>query len=453
MVSVISKPFSSIDIPRLCRWVFAVHLLPLAVLIVKTAPWMTGDSRRYIALSESLARGHGFGLGDNATYEPAVFEPEGWRLPGYPLFIAASRFVAGGNDWGIVLIQSALFLASVWLVYKTAVRVFGALTGLIFLVFSAAYPFVAYSAGQISPEAPVIFLVSLAFFLLSDPTTWRVALAAFLIGLSAYFRPNLLLLNFALAAALVLMSRHNYRKALLMALIAVILAFPWAARNYWLFGKFTPGPVIKGSGTVLLLATWQSRVSIPSLVEYGMNGNFTSEAKSSGMIDQVSSLNRQLGVPENTLFVSPEAYPGNQAKLKADELFADTAIANIKNYPLAYLKSCLINSLRMWFSAYFPERIPAVIRYGLLAEGVLVLVMGLGGIFVTMREGDQLQKPALILFIMMFLYFSATLCWLHTEARYTIPVRLLLLLFAAQFASKLVGKLMKRVQIYLTNNG
>ena len=99
-------------------------------------------------------------------------------MPGYPIFIAASRFITGYNNIGIVLIQAALFLASVWFVYKVAIRVFGELTGFIFLVFSAVYPFVAYSAGQLSPEMPVVFLVSLAFFLLSDPTNRRVALAA-----------------------------------------------------------------------------------------------------------------------------------------------------------------------------------------------------------------------------------------------------------------------------------
>src|SRR5262249_38776197 len=162
----------------------------------------------------------------------------------------------------------------------------------------------------LSPETPAVFSVSLAFFLLSDLTTRRVALAALLIGLSAYVRPNLLPLNFSLAAALILMSRHNYRKALLLIAISIILSFPSAMRNYRLFGVFTPLPAIKGSGFSLLLATWQSRVSIPSLIEYGMNGNLTSEVRSSGMADQISSLNRRLGVPENTLFITPESYPG-----------------------------------------------------------------------------------------------------------------------------------------------
>src|SRR5215510_1840210 len=431
-LSITPRYFSSAAISRLRWWAFAIHLPPLALLIMKTAPWMTADSGRYIALSESLAQGRGFGLGDGASYEP-----EGWRLPGYPAFIALSRVVAGGGDWGIVLIQSALFLASVWLVYKVAVRAFGELTGLIFLVFSAGYPFVAYSAGQISPETPVVFLISLAFFLLSDPTARRVALAAALVGVSAYFRPNLLPLNFALAAALVLVDRRNYRKALLMCAVSMVVAFPWAARNYWVFGKFTPLPVIKGSGVSLLLASWQSRISTPTLIEYGTKGNFTTEARLSGMSDQISGLNRRLGVPETTIIVSPEAYPGNEIKLKSDALFAEAAINNIKSYPIEYLKSSLINSLRMWFSAYLPESIPAGIRYALLAEGILVLILGLGEVFFAIFRGGEGRKLVVVLFVMIFLYFSATLCWLHTEARYTIPARLPLLLFAARFVSRL----------------
>src|SRR5262249_561065 len=166
-----------------------------------------------------------------------------------------------------------------------------------------------------------------------------------------------------------------------------------------------------------------------------MNGNLTSEVRSSGMADQISSLNRRLGVPQNTLFITPESYPGNQVKQKADALFTETAFANIKNYPVEYLKSCFINALRMWFSAYFPGRIPSVIRYGLLAEGILAMIMGLGGVFITLRGLDEPQKLVLMLFTMTFLYFSLTLCWLHTKARYTIPARLTLLLFAARFVS------------------
>jgi 4-amino-4-deoxy-L-arabinose transferase-like glycosyltransferase len=391
---------------------------------------MTSDSGRFIALSESLTQRREFGL-----VEESVYEPEGWRLPGYPLFIALSRMIAGGSNWGIVVAQSALFLASVWMIYKVAGRIFGAWTGFCFLTLSLIYPFVAYNVGQISAEIPVVFFVSLAFYALSEPTTARVAVAAASVALSAYFRPNLSLLNVALAVGLLWLDRRNYRKALIMIAIAVVIAMPWAVRNYRVFGVFSPMPIIKGSGTSLLLATWQSRVSTRSLIEYGMTGNFTEETQRLGMADQIRNLNREIGVPEDSVMVSPEHYIGNRTKLIADAVFTKAALSNIKNFPGAYLKGCLTNAFRMWFSAFFPKRAPALVGFGLLALGVLVLIFGLCGAAISIRDTTRQKRPALIFFLVIFLYFTSTLCWMHTEARYTIPARLILVLFAARFIS------------------
>lgn len=422
------------------RWLLLLHLLPLAALLIKTSPWITGDSARYLALAESISSGHGFSLENNG-----LFEPEGWRMPGYPLFIAICRAVTGGNNWGIVVGQSILFLLSVWLVWKVTTRVFGELTGLLFLLLSAGYPFVAYSAGQISPEIPCVFLLSLAFFLLSRGSAGDVALAALLIALSAYFRPNLLPLNAALMLAILISDSRAYKRVLIVAIVLVTTVTPWAVRNYSQFNVLTPLPVIRSTGNSLLLATWQSRISARSLIEYGMKGNITPEMATSGMLEQVGNLNRQIGVPESTVFVSPEAYPTNESKLKADTLFTQAALSNIRSWPLTYLKSSAVNALRMWFSANLPGNIPPLIRFGLIAEGALILILGVAGAVQALLKANQTSKPVIYSCVAMLLYFSLTLCWLHTEARYTIPARLFLLMFAAYFISSIYSFLQSRL--------
>lgn len=433
MNSNISQNLSPVNLCRICWGLLALHLLPLSFLLMKTNPWMTGDSGRYLALAESLLLGRGFGFENEGS-----MEPEGWRMPGYPLFIAVCRFVAGGSYLGVVVGQSALFLISVWLVWKIATRTFGELTGLFFLLLSTIYPFVAYSAGQISAEMPVVFLISMVFFLLLEPSLWRVALAALLIGSSAYFRPNLMILTLAIAAAITLADRRNYQKALLMLGIATIVAVPWAIRNYSVFGTFTPMPVFKGTGTSLLLATWQSKISAPSLIKYGMRGEVTPEVAMSGMIEQIRVLNRQIGVPENTVFVTLESYPNNQQKMKAEIVLTHAALSNIRSWPITYLRSSAINTVRMWFSANLPEDIPSWIRFGLRAEGVLIFLLGLGGVGKAVLRTSNAQKLMVFCCAALFLYFSLTLCWLHTEARYTIPARLLFLMFAAYFVAFLL---------------
>lgn len=403
---------------------FALHAFVITAIIVKSSPWLTGDSLRYLALADSLRNGIGFGL--NAG---GIYEPEGWRMPGYPALIAICQMTLGLNRAALVTVQGLLVLASVGMVYLLASKCFGKCAALIFLVLSSIYPFIAHSAVQISAEAPALFFVSLAYYSLSSPKTWRFAFAGLAIGLASYFRPNLLFLSIAVAGAIVMASRRAFPKACILVIAAGLTVLPWAIRNHVVFHHFTPTPAIKGSGTSLLLATWQSRVSVDSLVNYGMRGRVTAELRDSGMLDQISALNRRIGMPEDTVFITPEAYPGNAKKQEADRLFTETALDNIKKWPLTYLLSSTINMARMWFSAYL-SGFPPLIRAAFLVEGVVVLLAGVLGGWKALRHCNAEHRTVIYAIVGGLLYFTLTLCWLHTEARYTIPIRLLLLALA-----------------------
>ena len=405
---------------------FAVHALVLLALVLNTKPWLTGDSERYLALADALSREHVYGLGSGAA-----FEPEGLRLPGYPLFIMACQALFHDSDASVILVQCLLFLISVWLVWRVALETLGQRAGLAFLVLSAVYPFVAFSACQISPEMPTVFLLALAFFLLLRRTRTGFAGVGASLAAAVYFRPNLLLLSPALALACVLAGRRLWRKALLMLVVSGLLVLPWAIHNKTTFGVFTPTSVVRGSGISLFMATWQSRVSVRSLIEYGMAGNAPQELESSGMMEQVRAVNQQVGVPADTVFVNMEVYPDNEKRMKAERLFTQTALANIRDWPGTYLLSSMKNMLRIWFSAYLPESLPAPVRLGLVLLGLLVLLLGICGVVLALRHEQGPSRLIVFAAVGALLYFTFTLCWLHTEARYTIPIRLILLVFAA----------------------
>jgi 4-amino-4-deoxy-L-arabinose transferase-like glycosyltransferase len=406
---------------------FALHVVVLIALVIKTRPWMTGDSERYIALAASLGDGRGFSLGTGAA-----FEAEGIRMPGYPFLIYVCDALLGGAR-GLVVFQCLLLLASVWMVWRVALRTFGRVTGIIFLALSSIYPFVAYSACQISPEMPTVFLTSAIFFLLLRTTWTRFALAGILIGLAAYFRPNILLLGVFLIPACVLAERRLFLKAVLMLITSGLAMFPWAIRNYTTFGVFTPVTVYRGTGVSLFMATWQNKIPVRVLVNYGMRGHEATELEQSGMLPQARAVNEQIGVPPETIFVTMESFPGNDKKALADQLYTRAAIANIKAWPLTYLRGSLTNMARMWFSAYLPESLPSIVRLGLVVEGALVLLLALIGTTLAIKRAREDVHLRLIVFaaVSLFLYFTLTLCWLHTEARYTIPARLILLMLAA----------------------
>lgn len=426
---------------RLLVWaLFATHALILLAIVVKTKPWLTGDSPRYLALADSLTSGRGFGL-----IAGAVFEAEGMRMPGYPLFIALCYACFGHNVLGVVVAQALLFLLSVWLVYRISKEAFGYFTSICFLVLSAFYPFVAYSAAQVSPEIPTVFLTTLALFLLLKPTWIRFAGAGAAVAAATYMRPNMLLLGVALAAASLVASRRLILKGLLMLLMSALLVLPWAIHNYNTFGVFTPTTVFRGTGLSLFLATWQSKVSVPSLVSYGMRGEVTPELANSGMLKQVHEVNKEIGVPPETVFVTLDAFPGNEKKALADKAFMCAALSNMRAWPLTYLRSSATNTLRMWFSAHLPETWPSLVRLALLFEGMLVLLLGLAGaLLAALRSRDE-KRLIVAASVSLFLYFTFTLCWLHTEARYTIPARLVLVMFAAYALSRLLAVKVGRV--------
>lgn len=404
----------------------AIHFTMLAIIIWKSSPWITGDSGRYLVLATSLTSGEGFGI---ATING--FEPEGMRAPGYSIFILIVRSVAGNSDFSIILFQSLMYLALIWLVWKICRQIFNDECAMIFLLISALYPFLMYSAGQISPEIPTAFLLASAVWLLLKPSFGRVLGAAALIAVAAYFRPNLIFLDAVLLTALFIKNIRDWRKPLLVLVTTIIIVAPFAARNYIVFGKSTPLPVIRGTGNSLMLTYWMTKISINSLVKYGMYGEVTPEVKDSGMVEQIAEINRKVGVPENTLFVTLESYPTNETKMKADELLGEYAVRNIAASPFAYLKTVAKNSVRMWFTSELPDEYSLKLKLALWINGIAFALLGACGVVMAFLKRNENNRLIITFLSGVFLYFIATLSWLHTEARYTITARAFLLMFAA----------------------
>jgi hypothetical protein len=156
----------------------------------------------------------------------------------------------------------------------------------------------------------------------------------------------------------------------------------------------------------------------------------------------------QIDVPLDTPCVNMGNYPDNDKRRRAEKLFTTAAISNVKSWPGTYLLSSVRNMFRMWFSAYLPERFSPLMRLALVLEGLLALVLGIMGCALALRRVHGPHRLLVFASVGALLYFMGTLCWFHTEARYTIPVRLVLLSFAAYalknvlelFAARMTGR-------------
>lgn len=407
------------------------QIILLTQAIVKGKPWLTGDSPVYINLAHSMINGIGYGRMCQAGF---VIEPT--RLPGYPGFIGLLFAVFGDNNLWIILAQSVLYLAAVYFTYKIAIKIFGKGTAIVFLSFSSIYPFIPYAVAQISPEIPSLFFITAGLYFLSNPKILNLILSAVSLSVAAYIRPNLILLGFFISFFCLIFSKENRKNYLVIPVIVFILFLPWAIRNYYTFGKFTPTAVVSGVGVSFFVSSWEGLISPRTITEFNDKGTFNDEARSSGFASQLEGITnkvRECCPDDNDAVATSVANCDSLAKVTVieNEMFR-LGIENIKAHPMEYLWNCFKNMFRMWFTYYGFADYPIYIKFPLILLGVLALLLGICGIIFTIT-GNQLNlgNPLLISLLVTIFYFPATLSLLNTQARYTIPARLLLLLFAS----------------------
>lgn len=407
------------------------HLVVIAVISQNLDSHLTGDSARYLKLADNLRESGRFGLDVGHG-----FESEGWRQPGYPIFLALCSLVHPSLG-GVLFAQACLYLITVSALFSVLQRASGIRAGLVFLAISAAYPFVAYSACVLSTEILASFLIVMGFYCFSRQSCLNLAVAGVFLGIAVYVRPNLLLLPIVFSAAVILAKPKAYRNALIILASAFLSVLPWAVRNQIVFGRFSPLPAIQGTGVVLLLGTWEARVSTQSLNAYGNLGLINDELQRSGLPGQIAELNRKVGMPPNTIFTSLENYPKNDAKRRIDVLFSRAAIENMRAWPLDYLRDRFGHLIRVWYPFYLPQNIPTPVRFFIwIITGTVTILGFIGAILFYRGVSDRQMSIAMIGFL---LYFEMSLAFFHTEARMTVPARLILLGLAGFAIEDLLG--------------
>lgn len=214
--------------------VVAVHRVDADRAVVRDTPTYVDPAR---ALVED-------GAYDRA---PGSDTPEFVRTPGYPVFIAAVRLVAGDSEVVLLVVQAALSSLSVLLAILLARRLTGS-AGIALAVglMLALDPVHAILAGTIVTEALATVLVTLTAYclarLVEEGLSGRwAALSALALVAATYVRPTTyyfpLVLAAVLAGALLRNADHDRRRALARATAAlvvpcVVILGAWNLRNH-----------------------------------------------------------------------------------------------------------------------------------------------------------------------------------------------------------------------------
>ncbi len=245
-------------VPRRPAYVItAIFLLALALRLPFSlfCPWSSGDSSGYQQIALNLIAGHGFSWSTSPPFEPNLY-----RTPVYPLFLAGVYSIFGPGARAVYLLQAAIGSIVCCLTYATARQFWNGHTASVAALLCCTDLFAAYYVGNILTETLFTLFMSCAIFLLARAyqTGQRqtMALTGALLGLAALCRPESAIFPLFAAATLVWVSSSR-RMSLCLGLVlvgcAVLAAVPWLGRNW----RVTDGMVFlvnRGPG----VSFWQS---------------------------------------------------------------------------------------------------------------------------------------------------------------------------------------------------
>ncbi len=192
------------------------------------------DPDNYLPLARSLAAGDGFVLKGR---------PTAYRPPLYPMLLAPSIAIAGGNlTWGIALLHLGLGAGTVWLT-GSAARSWGlSLSRSRFAALvTACDPVLVWQSRSVMTETPTAFLLAAALAALGVRGRLGLVLGGLGLGLSALCRPSMLAgAALSILAAFVVKPGDRAARLLrggLLATTIVVVLTPWMIRNLLVFGE------------------------------------------------------------------------------------------------------------------------------------------------------------------------------------------------------------------------
>lgn len=397
----------------------------LAVWISR--PWVTNDSVVYLGLASSLAHEGAYGAMTAEGFLPDVLRP-----PGYPIILWILHHVLALPLWAISIIQVGLLWICLLLAQRMLER-FG-IEPSPMLALAAVYPFPAVYSADIMTEAWATLAVTgiAALLVLGDRRRAHWFVSGLIAGFAILLRADMLLLPLLLAGLAIWQTlgerkSSQFISAVLPLLGSLLILSPYMAWNAAHFGQAKPVPLAGALGNSLHLATWQPVLPLADL-DALYDGQVTARAEAAGLADEVRAMNRSIGAPELTAPWNPVSYPTQQTKIEITKRTRHPAVQRILNDPQTYARHVIVNTWRLWNTGVYPAGIPTYALMILILVSWLVMLFGLAGVLLTIIKPVGWMVPRILASI--FLYVPGIHLFLHTEARYTAPVRVLLLLFA-----------------------
>jgi len=309
-------------------------LLFVVFVLIYHTDVLKGDAGGYIYFANNLL--HGF-------YSPPAPDINLWWGPGYPIILMPFKFL--NLPLICITLLNAIFqYLSIVFLFKALIKFVKFQKAFLFSIIWA-FCYSSYSnMASIATESFTLFLISIFVYSLVktfvNDSRKYLFLAGFILGYLALTKVIFGYVILSILVGCVLLwaikrNNNNYRRSLLIMLVALLTTIPYLFYTYNLTSKlFYWG----NSGGMTLY--WMSS---PYINEYGAWDNETFDAN---LIDlELASSNELLRINHQTDIDEITKYTGVQK----DDAYKRIALKNIKTHPIKYFKNIMANISRMLF--------------------------------------------------------------------------------------------------------
>ena len=384
------------------------------------------------------------------------------HAPAYSIFLSGVYSLSGRSYFTVQLVQNLINSVSPVLMFLIVGNLISWRVGIAAGLLSGVSHHLSYYSNLILSDSLCALPILIAMYLIVRAgrqrrgALWIYAIAGLMIGVSAWVRPNPMLLGLFTAVGLVIISSRRRRpilNAAVVALVSFLTIAPITIRNYLLFGEFVPIQIGVGLNMWEGLgdasggrfgATTDDEVILHEVALYDNPSYGGSWASPDGIKRDRERLRRSLEV----IAEHPAWYFGALFE-RMSEMMKDTAHA-----PLVFrstdtkLKDAL-NASRAAKSgrelqAYYDPAFETIDRSALSIgrsiswlrpparavqritkePGLIFVIVGLGILVV----GSPRRALLILIVPLYYLLFQSVM---HTEFRYTLAMRYFLFVFSA----------------------
>ena len=294
------------------------------------------DHDGYCEIAENLVK--------NGIYSIDGVSPTFGRAPLYPFLLAPGAFFGVTYHWGRILnlilgVTACVFLFRSGILFGVSKKI-----AFMFALFLALNPWFAWFTKNGMTYVLTTFLLSFIYLLIATIYAGNRRLYIFILlglvsGLTALSHPAYLPLIFGVAMAIIaiLVGKSITVKRTVYRLMVMIFAFitiilPWTLRNYYHTKEFFP--IVSGFGYQYL----RSALRIELLLK---KGKFPWEKE--------GDITETLGLPIDPSNIKFFVISSDRLNKELDGMAKKHILTNIKDSPIYFAKSIMVNILFLWF--------------------------------------------------------------------------------------------------------